>query len=96
MIAYLLLTAPGTDVNDVVDRLRDFEAVVEAGVVYGDCDVVAKVVAVDQAELDEVVMERIHEIPGVESTRTFIAIPSMYWTREPAVAGAVGSGKEVG
>lgn len=86
MIAYVLLTVPGVDVNQVVEQLREFDAVVEAGTVYGDCDIVAKLVTEDQGQLDSVVMEHIHDIPGVESTRTFIVIPSMYWSREPSGA----------
>ncbi len=35
----------------------------------------------DQEELDILVMERFHEIPAVESTRTFVVIQSLHWSR---------------
>lgn len=81
VIGYVLITVPGKDVNRVIERLKGIAGMTEAGTVYGECDIVAKVIASDQTEFDGIVMDQIHGIPGVESTRTFIVIPSLYWTR---------------
>ena len=82
VIAYVLLTVPGKDVNNVMDQLRELPEVYEAATVYGECDIVAKVAAPSQEAFDRVVMGRIHAIPEVVSTRTYIIVPSMHWSRE--------------
>lgn len=86
VIAFVLLTVPGKDVNKVMDQLRELPEVHEAATVYGECDIVAKVAASSQEEFDRLVMERLHAISEVVSTRTFIVVPSMHWSREAATS----------
>ena len=81
MLAYVLLTVPGKDVGGTLEKLKEFPEVVEASTVYGESDLILRVQVPDQETLDDLVMERIHSIPGVESTRTFIAIGKMHWSR---------------
>lgn len=81
MRAYVLMKVPGKDVDSVLGQLKAFDAVREASTVYGESDIVAKVEVRDQSELDTLVMERIHGIPAVKSTRTFIAIGNLHWER---------------
>ena len=81
MMAYVLMVVPGKDVSEVMDQLKTFDEVKEASTVYGESDVIARVETADQGELDTLVMERFHEIPAVESTRTFVVIQSLHWSR---------------
>lgn len=81
MLAYVLLTVPGKDVGGTLEKLKEFPEVMEASTVYGESDLILRVQVPDQETLDDLVMERIHGIPGVESTRTFIAIGKMHWSR---------------
>ncbi|MBI2936275.1 MAG: Lrp/AsnC ligand binding domain-containing protein [Chloroflexi bacterium] len=81
MIAYVLIRAPGKNVNEVMDNLKQLDGVVEAGVVYGESDIIARLEVRSQNALDTLVMERIHGIPDVESTRTYIVIGGMTWSR---------------
>jgi DNA-binding Lrp family transcriptional regulator len=82
MQAYILMKVPGKDVGRVLERLKEFPGVVEASTVYGEQDIIAKACVADQRELDTLVMEQIHSIPGVESTRTFIVITGLSWSRQ--------------
>lgn len=84
MIAYLQLRVPSKDVTKVMETLKSFTEVVEASVVYGESDVIARVVVPSQDELDTLVMERIHGIPAVESTRTYIVVRNLFWARDGA------------
>ena len=74
------MKVPGKDVSDVMAVLKQLDGVAEASTVYGESDIIAKVAVRDQASLDSLVMERIHEAPGVESTRTYLVIGGMHWT----------------
>ncbi|GBD11433.1 hypothetical protein HRbin23_01098 [bacterium HR23] len=84
MQAYILMRVPGKDVERVLERLKDFPGIVEASTVYGEQDIIAKASVSNQQELDTLVMEQIHSIPGVESTRTFIVITGLAWSRQSA------------
>jgi DNA-binding Lrp family transcriptional regulator len=102
MIAYVFMKVPSKDIEEVMQTLHDFEEVVEAATVYGETDIVAKVVTADQAALDSLVLERFHRLEKVESTRTFIVIGGLHWERpsaildsaEPATVSAIGLGDD--
>jgi DNA-binding Lrp family transcriptional regulator len=84
MIAYVFMRVPGKDIEEVMDTLQEIDEVVEAAAVYGETDIVAKVVTGDQAALDSLVIDRLHRLEKVESTRTFIVIGGMHWERSEA------------
>jgi DNA-binding Lrp family transcriptional regulator len=81
MMAYVLMRVPGKDADQVMQELRQFPHITEAATVYGETDIIAKVMVESQTELDQLVMERLHNIPAVESTRTFIVIGGLHWSR---------------
>lgn len=82
MMAYVLMRVPGKDAPQVMEELRQLPVIVEAATVYGETDIIAKIVVASQRELDELVMEKLHSLPAVESTRTFIVIGGLHWSRE--------------
>jgi DNA-binding Lrp family transcriptional regulator len=82
MQAYVLIKLPAKHVEDALRELQEIPAIVEAGVIYGETDIIAKVVVGDQAELDALVFQRLHAMPPVESTRTFIVVGDLHWERE--------------
>ncbi|MBI2862380.1 MAG: Lrp/AsnC ligand binding domain-containing protein [Chloroflexi bacterium] len=81
MLAYVLIKMPAKQIEEVLEQLKAYDGIVEATVVYGESDVIARVEVAQQAELDRLVMEQIHRIPAVESTRTFIAVGGLHWQR---------------
>jgi DNA-binding Lrp family transcriptional regulator len=81
MIAYVFMKVPGKDIEDVMHQLQEMAEVVEAAAVYGETDIVVKVETQDQTALDSLVMDRLHQLEKVESTRTFIVIGGSHWQR---------------
>lgn len=81
MMAYVLMKVPSKNVAEVMSALKRFPGVLDAGTVYGELDVIARVEVPSQKELDTLVMEKIHSIPAVESTRTYIVVGNTYWSR---------------
>ena len=81
MQAYVLVKASAKQVEETLARLRTLDGVVEADAIYGETDVICRVEVADQARLDHLVMRELHEIPSVESTRTYIVVGGMTWRR---------------
>lgn len=84
--AYVLLKVPVKHAGGALEALRELPEVAEASVVYGETDIIARVVVPDQDSLDEVVLGRIQGLPMVESTRTFLVVGKMQWRRDAASA----------
>jgi len=82
MLAYVLIKAPPKQVGGVIESLREFPGIVEACALYGESDAIVKIAVSSQSELDDLVMNRIHSLPAVESTRTFIVVGGMHWERD--------------
>ena len=81
MLAYALIKVPAKHLDGVLERLRTFDGITEASVVYGESDIIAKLEVANQDELDELIIRRIQDLPQVEATRTFIAVGGMHWKR---------------
>ena len=81
MLAYVLIKAPPKQVGTVIESLREYSGVVEAAALYGESDAFVKIDVPTQDDLDDLVMNRIHALPAVESTRTFIVVGGMHWER---------------
>lgn len=80
--AYLLIKVPAKHAGGVLEELRGYPGVVEASVIYGETDIIARVSVDGQDELDELVIEKIQGLPVVESTRTFLVVRKLHWSRE--------------
>ena len=82
MEAYVLIKLPAKEIETALEDLKGLAAIVEASVVYGETDIVARVEVASQAELDELVFRRLHAMPAVEGTRTFIVVHALRWRRD--------------
>ncbi|MEU5882512.1 Lrp/AsnC family transcriptional regulator [Spirillospora sp. NPDC047279] len=69
---YVTLKIEQNSWRDVRDRLRELPAVRHFALLGGDFDVLALVRVQDAAELRSLVLEELHSIPGVRSTRTLV------------------------
>jgi DNA-binding Lrp family transcriptional regulator len=81
LFAYVLMKVPSKHIEGVAEALRAFPQVREISVIYGESDIIAKVHAASPQELDTLVMQEIHGLEPVESTRTFIVIGNLHWAR---------------
>lgn len=82
MLAYVLIKSPPKQVGGLIEALRGFPGVVEACALYGESDAIVKIDVPTPAELDDLVMNQIHALPEVESTRTFIVVGGLHWQRD--------------
>jgi DNA-binding Lrp family transcriptional regulator len=70
--AFVTVNLRQADWREVSARLRAVPGIVHIALVGGDFDVVLLVRARDNADLRRIVLEEIHSIPGVLSTRTLL------------------------
>ncbi|GAA4623920.1 Lrp/AsnC family transcriptional regulator [Actinoallomurus vinaceus] len=70
--AYVLLTIEQHSWREVAARLRDVPYIEHMAFVGGDVDLVLLVRTPDNVTLRDVVIARIHAVPGVRSTRTWL------------------------
>jgi DNA-binding Lrp family transcriptional regulator len=70
--AYLTLRIEQNSWREVRDRLRRLPAIRHFALTGGDFDVIALVRVSDQVSLRNLVLDDLHSIPGVRSTRTLL------------------------
>ena len=72
ILAYVLFkVASGTE-RDVAEKLTEFAQVVQADIVFGEYDVIARVTIDDLEKLEEFVSHSIRNVPNVLVTSTMI------------------------
>lgn len=70
--AYVTINLRQGDWREVRSRLHAIPGIVHVALVGGDFDVIVLVRAQDNADLRRIVLDQIHGIPGVLSTRTLL------------------------
>jgi len=73
IIAYVLLNVMGGKEYEVVEKIKNIEGVTEVLVVYGEYDIVARIVANNMKTLDRTVT-RIRETEGVLRSITLLGL----------------------
>jgi len=63
--------ASGTE-REVAQKMTEFEEVMEADVVFGEYDVVARMATVDLEKLQDFVSDKVRTVPNVLVTSTMI------------------------
>jgi len=76
-VAFVLINAEIGAEEDVINALKKIPNVVEAYVVYGVYDIVAKVQAESMNRLKEIVTWKIRQLDKVRSTLTMIVMEGM-------------------
>ena len=72
ILAYVLFkVASGTE-REVAQKLIEFKEVTEADIVFGEYDVIARLITEDLDNLEEFVSESIRTVPNVLVTSTMI------------------------
>jgi DNA-binding Lrp family transcriptional regulator len=72
--AYVLITVSIGKIKEVIDAVKKIDGVIEADVITGPYDAIAKIKANDLGELTKTVIQQIHYIDGVIDTTTAIVI----------------------
>lgn len=69
-VGYVLLNVvPGVE-HDVYLKLRDLQNVADVTVLFGDYDLIVKLIADDLASIATAVVETIRQIPGILDSKT--------------------------
>lgn len=69
-VGYVLLNvAPGAE-HDVYLQLQEIDNVVDVTVLFGDYDLIAKLVSHNLASIATTVVETIRQVPGVLNSKT--------------------------
>ena len=73
-VAYVLINCEIAKEGKVLEELRRLPGVAEAHMLYGVYDIIVKVTGESDAEIREIVTNRIRRIPGVRRTLTMPVI----------------------
>jgi DNA-binding Lrp family transcriptional regulator len=72
VLAYVLFKVSSGTEREVCQKLVEFEEVIQADIIFGEYDVVAKIVTQDLSKLEEFVSQKIRNVPNVLVTSTMI------------------------
>lgn len=74
VIAYVLVKAETPEADRLLGAVQDIDGVVDAHIVAGDVDLIAKVSVDSPGAVKTVVAKRIGAIDGVASTQTYVTM----------------------
>lgn len=72
--AYVMIKANTGEADRLQRAVADIEGVINAHVVAGDVDVIAKLDVPDPAAVKRVAADEIQRVDGVEDTQTYVAM----------------------
>ncbi|MFB6143563.1 MAG: Lrp/AsnC family transcriptional regulator [Halorientalis sp.] len=74
VVAYVMVKAYSGDADRIREDVEAIEGVVEASIVAGDVDFIAKVEVDSPAAVKDVAATGIQGVEGVEDTQTYVAM----------------------
>jgi DNA-binding Lrp family transcriptional regulator len=72
VLAYVLFKVGSGTEREVCQKLVEFDEVLHADIIFGEYDVVAKIVTPDLGKLEEFVSRKVRNVPNVLVTSTMI------------------------
>ena len=72
ILAYVLFKVSSGTEREVSQKIIDFSEVLQADIIFGEYDVIAKVSTKDLDALEEFVSEKVRNVPNVLVTSTMI------------------------
>ena len=72
--AYVMVKANTGEADRLKSEILDIDGVVDAHIVAGDVDIVAKLDVETPADVKEIAADGIQNVQGVEGTQTYIAM----------------------
>jgi DNA-binding Lrp family transcriptional regulator len=72
VLAYILFKVNSGTERDVCQKLVDFDEIMQADIIFGEYDVLAKIQTRDLGELESFVSEKVRNVPDVLVTSTMI------------------------
>lgn len=72
VLAYVLFKVSSGTEREVAQKLVNYEEVLQADIVFGEYDVIAKLTTIDLDTLENFVSEKVRNVPNVLVTSTMI------------------------
>lgn len=72
--AYILVSVEAGHAKEILSTIRSLDGVQQAHTCWGQPDIFAYCEFPDDRHLAEVVLDRIHNLPGVRSTETHLVV----------------------
>jgi DNA-binding Lrp family transcriptional regulator len=72
VLAYVLFKVSSGTEREVAQKLIEFDQVLQADIIFGEYDVIAKMLIKDLDALEDFVSERVRNVPNVLVTSTMI------------------------
>jgi DNA-binding Lrp family transcriptional regulator len=72
--AYILVSVQAGEASEVLDAIRALDGLRQAHTCWGQPDIFAFFEVPDDRHLAEVVLEKIHKMPGVRATETHLVV----------------------
>jgi Lrp/AsnC family transcriptional regulator for asnA, asnC and gidA len=72
VLAYVMFKVSSGTEREVAQKLIEFDEIMQADVIFGEYDVVAKILAKDIDDLEDFVSDHVRNIPNVLVTSTMI------------------------
>ncbi len=74
VVAYVLIKANTSEADRLLDEVSSLENILDAHVVAGDVDLIAKVDVESPQAVKDIVADEIQGMDGVENTETYISM----------------------
>ena len=74
VVAYVLVKANTGDADRLLDEVASIDGVVDAHIVAGDVDIIAKLDVDSPTDVKNIAANAIQTINGVESTETYLSM----------------------
>lgn len=72
VLAYVLFKVSSGTEREVAQKMTEFNEVMQADVVFGEYDVIARIVTTDLEKLQDFVSDKVRTVPNVLVTSTMI------------------------
>ena len=72
VLAYILFKVNSGTERDVCQKLIEFDEIIQADIIFGEYDVLAKIETQNLGKLEEFVSENVRNVPNVLVTSTMI------------------------
>jgi DNA-binding Lrp family transcriptional regulator len=72
VLAYVLFKVSSGTEREVCQKIIEFDEVMQADIIFGEYDVIAKVATQDLGKLEEFVSQKVRNVPNVLVTSTMI------------------------
>lgn len=72
--AYVMVKSMIGEVDDLRNAIEAIDGVVDAHIVAGDVDVIAKLDVASTDAIKDLVADKVHGVAGIDSTTTYIAM----------------------